>query len=114
MAARRIVMHRLEELVRLHRLKTPVREVARLLKMSPRIERGYREILLEAGLLHGAPDSLPALDELRAAVLAVMPAPSMPTQQVSGIESWRAPIEALLLKGVRPRAIARAPGRTPW
>lgn len=98
-------MHRLEELVRLHRLKTPVREVARLLKMSPRTERQYRELLEEAGLLHGAPDSLPTSEELKAVVLAAMPPPTLPTQQVSGIEPWRAPIEALFDKGLGPRAI---------
>ncbi len=98
-------MHRLEELVRLHRLSTPMREVARLLKMSPRIEKGYREALIAAGLLHGAPESLPALEELKAAVLSAMPRPALPPQQVSAIESWRPRIEALYAKGVGPRAI---------
>lgn len=105
MAARRIVMHRLEELVRLHRLKTPVREVARLLRMGPRTEQVYRQLLLEAGLLDGPPDSLPTAEELKAVVLAALPTPALPTQQVSGIGSWRAPIEALFLKGLGPRAI---------
>jgi len=44
-SVRRIDMHRLQELVRLHRMGTGKREVARLLKMSPRIELGYREAL---------------------------------------------------------------------
>lgn len=105
MAARRIVMHRLEELVRLHRLSVPVREVARLLKMSPRTERRYRQVLSAAGLLHGSTDSLPTVEELKAAVLAAMPAPSLPAQQVSAIESWRPQVEGLFAKGLGPRAI---------
>ncbi len=47
-------MHRLQELVRLHRMGTGKREVARLLKMSPRIELEYRKALSKAGLLEGA------------------------------------------------------------
>lgn len=98
-------MHRLEELVRLHRLGTPVREVARLLRMSPRTERTYREALESAGLLHGSAEELPEVDELKAAVLAARPAPSLPAQQVSKIEAWRPAIERLQEKGLRPRAI---------
>jgi len=41
-------MHRLQELVRLHRLGTPVREVARLLQMGPGTERRYRHALRQA------------------------------------------------------------------
>ena len=96
MAARRIAMHRLEELVRLHRLGTPVHEVARLLKMGPRTERAYREALIDAGLLYGSTDdSLPALEELKSAVLARMPPPATPPHQVSTLESWRTEIEHL-------------------
>jgi transposase len=105
MAARRIVMHRLEALVRRHRLKTPAREVARLLKMSPRTERSYREILMAAELLQGSPETLPALEVLKAAVLAARPPAATPAQQVSALESWRPPIEALFAKGLGPRAI---------
>ncbi|MCZ7678722.1 MAG: IS21 family transposase [Sandaracinaceae bacterium] len=98
-------MHRLEELVRLHRLGTPVREVAQLLKMGPRTELAYRQALADAGLLAGLPDALPSLEELKAAVLARMPKPQTPPQQVSAIESWRPQIEKLYDKGLRPRAI---------
>ncbi len=68
MAATRVVMHRLEELVRLHRLGTPAREVARLLRMSPRTEQSYRTALEAAGLLSGSADELPGVGELRDAV----------------------------------------------
>jgi hypothetical protein len=48
-------MHRLQELVRLHRMGTGAREVARLLAMSPNTERVYREALQKAELLAGDP-----------------------------------------------------------
>jgi transposase-like protein len=38
-------MHRLQDLVRLHRLGTRARTVARRLGMSPNTERRYRRIL---------------------------------------------------------------------
>ena len=77
-------MHRLQELVRLHRLGTGAREVARLLGMSPNTEREYREALGTAGLLDGPADALPELDGLKAAV------PNrLPRQQVSNAEpAW--------------------------
>lgn len=49
----RTEMHRLQELVRLHRKGTGAREVARLLGMSPNTERSYRNALFLAGLLEG-------------------------------------------------------------
>ena len=42
---KRIDMHRLQELVRLHRIGTGARETARLLLMGPNTERMYREAL---------------------------------------------------------------------
>lgn len=67
MSSARVAMHRLQELVRLFRLGTGVRERARLLKMSTRTERQYREALEEAGLLEGDPACLPELEVLRPA-----------------------------------------------
>jgi hypothetical protein len=75
MANQRIAMHRLEELVRLHRLGETTREVARLLGMSPNTERAYREAFVAAGLLEGSADALPPLAELKTAVLAHRPPP---------------------------------------
>ena len=46
-------MHRLQELVRLHRLGRRPREVARALAMSPNTERRYRGVFAEEGLLVG-------------------------------------------------------------
>ena len=66
-------MHRLQELVRLHRLDTGAREVARLLGLSPNTERRYREALTAAGVLAGSVEAIPALEELKAAVLRHSP-----------------------------------------
>ena len=68
MAARRVKMDRLLELVRLHRLGTGAREVARLLQMSPNTERRYREALQSAELLDGPVEPLPELGALKAAL----------------------------------------------
>jgi transposase len=98
-------MHRLEELVRLHRLRTAPREVARLLKMGPSTERQYRGALKAEGLLDGAPDALPPLAALQAAVAKHLPPPALPPQQVSGIEAWLGRIAPLVDKKLGPRAI---------
>ena len=54
MSMRRVDMDRLQELVRLHRMGTGAREVARLLRMGPNTERDYRAALRAAGLLDGS------------------------------------------------------------
>lgn len=97
-------MHRLVELVRLHRMGTAGREVARLLSMGPNTERRYRKALMRAGLLEGAPDALPELSALRAAVDEHAPA-LLPPQQVSTVAPWTPTIETWLAKGMGPRAI---------
>jgi transposase len=96
-------MHRLQELVRLHRLKTGSRETARLLGMGPNTERRYREILARAGLLAGPPDVLPSLEELKAAVRGALPE-GLPPQQTTSLEAYRAVLTAWLDKGLGPRA----------
>ena len=57
-------MHQLPELVRLHRLGTAARGVARLLGVSPNTEREYRLAFAKAGFLEGLVDDLPALETL--------------------------------------------------
>ena len=64
----RIAMHRLQELVRLHRMGTGARKTARLLKMGPNTERTYREALQRAGMLDGPVEELPSLQVLKEAV----------------------------------------------
>ena len=103
MANRRPAMHRLQELVRLHRLKTGARETARLLAMSPNTERQYREALTKAGLLDGEPEALPSLEALKAALQAGRPA--LPPQQTTSLERIWPLIVALVAKGLGPRAI---------
>lgn len=65
MSTRRIDMDRLQELVRLHRMGTGARAVARLLRMGPNAERDYRDALEAAGLLDGSVDDLPELAALK-------------------------------------------------
>jgi transposase len=98
-------MHRLQDLVRLHRLKTGARETARLLGLGPNTERRYREAIVEAGLLDGAADAPPPLEALKAAVLAKHPAPSLPSHQTTSLEAFRETIVGLIKRGLGPRAI---------
>lgn len=93
-------MHQLQELVRLHRLGTGAREVARLLQISPNTEREYRSAFTQAGLLAGDPDDLPPLDVLR----AVLPR-NVPRQQMSTVEDWLPEVQRLVEKGCEARAV---------
>jgi transposase len=105
MTAKRTVMERVLELLRLHRMGTKPRVVARLLKMSPNTEREYRTILEGEGLLRGSITELPSLEEIKAVIEKGKPRPTLPRQQRSGIEAWAEKIEALFSRGVKPRAI---------
>ncbi len=98
-------MHRLQEMVRLHRRGYGAREVARLLTMSPNTEREYRAALIDAGLLCGPAEDLPEPDVLCAAVLARRPAASTPGHELSRIERWRPTIEKHSKDGLGPQAI---------
>lgn len=93
-------MHQLQDLVRLHRLGTGAREVARLLQISPNTEREYRNAFSEAGFLVGDPSELPPLDVLR----AVLPR-TVPRQQMSTVEDWLPEVQRLVEKGCAARAI---------
>ena len=100
----RLDMDLLLELVRLHRLGHRVREVARLLGVSPNTERPYREALEAAGLLDGSPDELPSREELKAAVDKHAP-PKVAAHQASSIENWKLVVEELWKAGAGPTAI---------
>ncbi len=104
MSATRVDMHRLQELVRLYRLDTSVRERARMLGMSTRTERRYRQALDGAGLLRGDVQDLPDLDELCAAVDTSMPPPP-PRQTTSSVDPWMGLIRKRMEKGAGPTAI---------
>lgn len=97
-------MHRLQELVRLHRLRLPARQIARELGVGPNTERSYRRIFAAAGILEGDPHALPDLEELRAIVDAVSPR-TPPKQETSTITKWQPRIQELLKGGARPKAI---------
>lgn len=102
MARPRVEAYRLRELIRLRRLGTSGREVVRLLRMSPKTERRYRAVLGRAGLLEGAPRTLPSLEAIRAAVRSELPPPVPPA---SSVEPWRERVEALLDRGLSARAV---------
>lgn len=98
-------MHRLQELVRLHRMGTGAREVARLLGMSPNTERRYRLALEAAELLMGPEDALPELGQLIQAVKEHRPPPEPGEHEISSVAEWRPRVEALLRKGMTARPI---------
>src|SRR5690606_18563165 len=104
MAARSTDMHRLCELVRLHRQGVGTREVARLLGMSPNTERRYREALVPSGLLSGPSEEVPTLEELKAIVREHLPL-TTPEQQLSSVEQWREKASLYRKDGLGPRAI---------
>lgn len=100
----RIDMHRLQELVRLHRMGTGKKKVARLLGMSPRIERDYRAALERAAMLDGPVDELPSSEALLEALAVHKPRKVAP-QQVSSVERWTEVIEKKAEDGAGPTAI---------
>ena len=104
MSAPRTDMHRLQELVRLYRMGVGARQRARLLRMSTRTDREYREAIAAAGLLEGNPANPPDVAELRAAVEAAKPPPE-PRKVPSSIEPWLAEIRRATEAGTGPQAI---------
>jgi hypothetical protein len=104
MSRNTIEMHRLTELVRLHRMGAGKREIARLLAISPTTERQYRQALSKAGVLAGAVEELPDLAVLQAAVRDGLP-PQTPPQQLSSIAAWAEPIGAMVGRGAEAQAI---------
>ena len=97
-------MHRLQELVRLHRLGLTERRAAKELRIGRNTAREYRRALQAAGVLDGSPDELPALEALKAIVMTALPSRPAP-QQVSKLDAWQAEVEALLEKRLGPQAI---------
>lgn len=104
MAAKRIDMHRLQELVRLHRMGASARKIAQSLRMGRNTMRGYLAALAEAGVADGPADDLPALEVLCEAVRARLPERPSP-QQTSSVEQWEVPVREMLERGAGPRAI---------
>lgn len=104
MTAKRVAMHRLVELVRLHRLGQSARDIARALRIGRNSVRRYVAALATEGLLDGSPDSLPELAAIRAAIEVRVPT-APPQQQRSSIESFATLIEQMLRHGAMPQAI---------
>ena len=103
MSARRTDMHRVQEVIRLHRLGKSRRTIARQLQMGRDTIRSYLATLSKQGLLEGAPDELPEPEALRA-VVAEQSCPQAP-QQISSIQQWLSTITDLRDKGAGPTAI---------
>lgn len=104
MSNKRTEMHRIQELVRLHRMGTGSREVAKLLSMSPNTERRYREDLQAEGLLAGCPLDLPDPEQLRKAVLRQRPLPQT-APPPSTVDDWSDKVTKLIESGLKARAI---------
>ncbi len=78
----RLDMHTIQEFVRLARMGTGFRAVARMLRISPNTEREYRKVLEAEGLLVGDPNDLPELAVLQTALEKRRPARLAPQQRV--------------------------------
>lgn len=101
---KRIDMHRLQEMVRLHRMGTGAHKTAQMLKMSPNTERRYREALEKAEMLYGPVDALPPLSALKKIVSEYMESKPK-VQHQSSVEQWVSQIEEMVKKGAGPKAI---------
>lgn len=104
MSRERIDMHRLQDLVRLHREGVKYRKIAHLLEMSPNAERKYRDALNAQGLLEGDPTEVVALDVLTRAIGKQIPPVEVP-QQTSSIEAFRDDIAGMLARNAGPKSI---------
>jgi transposase len=87
-------MHRLQDLIRLHRQGEGSRVIARQLRMGRDTIRAYLRALREAELLEGSADAIPELEVLQQALAARLP-PRPAPQQESSIEAWSEMIEAM-------------------
>ena len=97
-------MHRLQDLIRLHRQGQGSRVIARQLRMGRDTIRHYLRALKEAELLDGARDAIPELEVLQRALASRLP-PRPPPQQEFSIEAWRELIEAMHGRRAGPRSI---------
>jgi len=104
MAAGRTDMHRLQELIRLHRLGLGQRSMARSLKMGRDTVRRYRRAFSKAQLLDGPVGDLPDANVLLAAVAAHLPMKPAPHQE-SSLTAWQPVIEDLHQRGAGPTGI---------
>jgi transposase len=104
MTARRTDTHRIQELIRLHRLGESSRSIARQLRMSRDAIRAYRRALSSAGFLDGPAAVVPELELVRQALAAQLPT-RPPPQQVSSVEAWSELIGEMYGRHASPTAI---------
>ncbi len=104
MSARRTDMHRIQELVRLHRLGQGQRSIAKQLRMSRETIRTYQGKLREAGLLDGCPDELPDSAVLKKVVGEGEGPGEQIAETPSSVQQWRPRISELRKKGCGPTA----------
>lgn len=95
-------MHRLQELVYLHRRGDTASDVAETLQLDPKTERKYRRRIQAAGLLDGDPSALPELKALRDAVSSQAPSPA---QERSTVANYAAFVDEKRRQGLGPTAI---------
>lgn len=95
-------MHRLQEVMRLHRMGESVRRIARQLAMGRNTIREYLSVVSTAGLLEGPVDALPACDVLAGLVREHEVAGEV---IVSTVDTWRDEIARLRSQGAGPTAI---------
>jgi transposase len=104
MSGRRTDMHRIQDLIRLHRRGRGIRAIARQLGMGRDTVRGYLKELEAADLLAGDPHELPTVSVLRETLVAKETS-AKAFQTRSSIEPWREVIALGVKKGAGPTAI---------
>lgn len=105
MSAKRVDMHKLQEVVRLHRMGRSRRGIARQLRIGRDTIRQYFEALANAELLDGPVDDLPDVTRLREVIERQIATPEPPEQQRSSVERYRDKVAAFVKKGVGPTPI---------
>jgi len=104
MGAKRTEMHRLQELIRLHRMGRSQRAISNQLRMGRRTVRRFMAALESAGVLAGEPTDLPDSAALRAVIDEHLPGTTAP-RQVSSVGEWQEVIGKLHGMGAGPTAI---------
>lgn len=97
-------MHRLQEVIRLHRLGRSGRAIARQLRMGRETTRQYLQVLASHGLLEGSVENLPSPESLLVAIGSDQ-GQSRPPQQVCSIQQWVEKIKQLRKDAAGPTAI---------
>lgn len=97
-------MHRLQEMIRLHRMGRSARQIAQQLRMGRGTIRQYLVAFAAGDVLEGPVEDLPPAEVLKG-TLEERDGFEEPPQQVSSVDRWRCSIEKLRAKGAGPTAI---------